>query len=160
MFFTIPEYQKWKVAHNDGKGWAIKYYKGLGTSTSKEAKEYFSDLNTHKIDFQWTDQDDAELIDMAFNKKKADARKRWVADYKHGQHLDHAELKNVLPYPAFINKELVLFSIANNERAIPSMVDGLKPGQRKILYAAFKRNLVRELKVQSFFPRKLWPRHK
>ena len=26
------------------KGWKIKYYKGLGTSTTKEAKEYFKDL--------------------------------------------------------------------------------------------------------------------
>ena len=25
------------------KGWKIKYYKGLGTSTAKEFKEYFKD---------------------------------------------------------------------------------------------------------------------
>lgn len=35
-------------------------------------------------------------------------------------------------YTDFINKELVLFSNCDNERSIPSMVDGLKPGQRKV----------------------------
>lgn len=26
-FFTIPEYESWKAANEDGKGWNIKYYK-------------------------------------------------------------------------------------------------------------------------------------
>ena len=30
------------------------------------------------------------------------------------------------------------------------MVDGLKPTQRKVLFAAFKRNLVKEIKVAQF----------
>lgn len=46
-FFTIPEYENW--AHNipDLNKYKIKYYKGLGTSTAKEAKEYFSDIYKH-----------------------------------------------------------------------------------------------------------------
>ena len=44
-------------------------------------------------------------------------------------------------------QELILFSRADLERSIPSMVDGLKPGQRKILFACFKRNLRKEIKV-------------
>ena len=39
-FFTLPEYENWKEENNDAKGWKIKYYKGLGTSTAAEAKEY------------------------------------------------------------------------------------------------------------------------
>jgi DNA topoisomerase-2 len=36
-FFTLPEYLAWKDSTgNDAKGWKIKYYKGLGTSTSAE----------------------------------------------------------------------------------------------------------------------------
>ena len=35
-------------------------------------------------------------------------------------------------YTDFVNKELVLFSNLDNERSIPSLVDGLKPGQRKV----------------------------
>lgn len=37
-------------------------------------------------------------------------------------------------YSDFVNKELVLFSNLDNERSIPSLVDGLKPGQRKVCY--------------------------
>lgn len=49
--------------------------------------------------------------------------------------------------PTFINKELILFSMADNVRSIPSVVDGLKPGHRKILFSCFKRNLKTEIKV-------------
>lgn len=48
----------------------------------------------------------------------------------------------------FVNKELILHSMADNIRSIPSAIDGLKPGHRKILFACLKRNLVKgELKV-------------
>jgi len=35
-------------------------------------------------------------------------------------------------YKDFVNKELVLFSNMDNERSIASVVDGLKPGSRKV----------------------------
>ncbi len=53
---------------------------------------------------------------------------------------------------AFALQELILFSRADLERSIPSMVDGLKPGQRKIMYACFKSNLAynkKEIRVSS-----------
>lgn len=62
-----------------------------------------------------------------------------------GTHLDQKDPK--VTYSDFVNKELILFSMADLQRSIPSMVDGLKPGQRKILFCAFKRNLVKEFKV-------------
>lgn len=50
----------------------IKYYKGLGTSTAKEAREYFGKLTDHVIDFEYVDETDDNAIDLAFNKKLAD----------------------------------------------------------------------------------------
>lgn len=50
-------------------------------------------------------------------------------------------------YNDFINRELILYSNMDNTRSIPSMVDGLKPGQRKVLFTCLKRNLTKELKV-------------
>ena len=47
----------------------------------------------------------------------------------------------------FVNKELILFSMADNIRSIPSVIDGLKPGQRKVIFSCFKRNLKTEIKV-------------
>jgi DNA topoisomerase II len=62
--------------------------------------------------------------------------------------LDH-RLEEI-PYSEFVNKELILFSMAGNVRSIPSVADGLKPGQRKIIWACFKRNLKKEIKVLWF----------
>lgn len=89
--------------------------------------------------------DDRLLIDMAFNKKKADDRKEWLRQYRPGTFLNHDV--DVIPISDFVNKELILFSMADNVRSIPSVADGLKPGQRKVLFGCFKRNLQKEIKV-------------
>lgn len=142
-FYNQYEYEQWRKS-DESRGWKVKYYKGLGTSTRDEAKEYFSKVNAVK--FAFDDKSD-ELIDMAFNKKRADDRKAWLQTY------DKAALippGNSLPYPEFINKDLIHFSNYNLERSIPNVMDGLKTSQRKILYAAFKRNLTSEIRVAQF----------
>merc|ERR1712232_1339082 len=83
-FFTVNEYETWKAQHNDGRGWKSKYYKGLGTSTMKEAKEYFRDIEIHEKSFKWEGERDGESIDLAFNKKRADDRKDWINAYEDG----------------------------------------------------------------------------
>lgn len=50
-------------------------------------------------------------------------------------------------YEDFVNKELVLFSNMDNERPIPSLVDGFKPGRAKVMFTCLLRNLTKELKV-------------
>ncbi|CAN1342380.1 DNA topoisomerase 2 [Linum perenne] len=148
-FYTMPEYKTWSDNLGAAKSnWSIKYYKGLGTSTDKEGKEYFSDLDKHKKDFMWLDDNDGNAIELAFSKKKIEARKDWIRQHEPGTHLD--QTAKLIKYSDFINKELILFSVADLQRSIPSMVDGLKPGQRKILFAAFKKNLVKELKLSQF----------
>jgi len=145
-FFTVPEYLTWKEATAGGKGWTIKYYKGLGTSSASEAKHYFSNLDTHVIDFGVTEEEDAAALDLAFNKKRADDRKDWLLSMRPGTFVNYAV--PVMPVRDFVNKELILFSAADNIRSIPSAIDGLKPAQRKVLFACFKRNLVKdEIKV-------------
>jgi DNA topoisomerase-2 len=144
-FFTIPEYESWKEANNDGQGWTFKYYKGLGTSTTEDAKKYFSNLEKHLKPFKASNEESRTLIDMAFSKKKADERKEWLRGYQPGTFMDHDV--DEIPIPDFINKELILFSRADNIRSIPCSVDGFKPGQRKILFSCFKRNLKSEIKV-------------
>jgi len=157
-FYTLVEYEKWKTTVEIDK-WDIKYYKGLGTSTAEEAQEYFQDLPKHRKLFEYTGKEDDDLINMAFTVladdsdatqklKAADKRKEWINSYVAGSFLDQSKKK--IPYKDFINKELVLFSVEACKRAIPSVVDGLKPGQRKILYAAFKKPLKKETKVSQF----------
>ncbi|KAK7468441.1 DNA topoisomerase 2 [Stygiomarasmius scandens] len=144
-FFTIPEYEQWLEDTPDSARWDAKYFKGLGTSSDADARQYFSNMAKHLIPFAATQDGDKELIDLAFSKKKADERKEWLRQFRPGTYLDH-RLEEI-PYSDFINKELILFSMADNVRSIPSVADGLKPGQRKVIWACFKRKLKKEIKV-------------
>ncbi|KAI9983167.1 hypothetical protein PInf_007094 [Phytophthora infestans] len=145
VFYTMPEYEAWRERTNQGRGWVIKYYKGLGTSTAAETKEYFSDLQTHQIGFTYDGDGDADVIDMAFSKKRVEDRKDWLRGYEPGTYVDYDV--DEMGYTEFVNKELILFSMADNIRSIPSVMDGFKPSQRKVLFCCFKRNLRAELKV-------------
>ncbi|XP_078179281.1 DNA topoisomerase 2-like isoform X6 [Carex rostrata] len=148
-FYSMPEYEAWKESlGGNTNAWAIKYYKGLGTSTSKEAKEYFQNIEKHKKDFVWIDEKDGETIELAFSKNKIEARKNWLGQFEPGTHLDQREKS--IKYSDFVNKELILLSMADLRRSIPSMVDGLKPDQRKVLLCSFKRNFIKEAKVAQF----------
>ena len=145
IFYNDGEYNAWKEA-NDTKGWKVKYYKGLGTSTSKEFKEYFA----HKkvVRFSSTGEGSRDAIDMVFNKKRANDRKEWLSGYDRDLYLDtnHEEVT----YEQFIGREMIHFSKYDCDRSIPNLIDGLKTSLRKILFTAFKRRLTNEIKVAQF----------
>ncbi|KAF2493216.1 type II DNA topoisomerase [Lophium mytilinum] len=144
-FFSMPEYEEWKEEPGHQKGWDHKYFKGLGTSSTADAQVYFRDLDTHLKEFHRMKEHEEGLIELAFSKKKADARKEWLREFVPGNHLDLTG--NKISYDDFVNKELILFSMADNLRSIPSVVDGFKPGQRKVLYTCLRRNLRKDVKV-------------
>ncbi|KAK7688109.1 hypothetical protein QCA50_008479 [Cerrena zonata] len=144
-FFTIPEYEQWLEACPDPHRWKAKYYKGLGTSQDTDAREYFSQMSKHMIPFSVIEEEERGLIELAFSKKKADERKEWLRQLKPGTYLDHNTRE--ITISDFINHELILFSQADNIRSIPAIADGLKPGQRKVIWACFKRKLKSEIKV-------------
>ncbi|XP_055952312.1 DNA topoisomerase 2-alpha-like [Argiope bruennichi] len=156
-FYSLPEFEEWKAETPNWNKYKVKYYKGLGTSTSKEAKEYFSDMKRHRIRFHYSGTEDDNAIQLAFSKKMVDMRKEWLTngmeERKRRRELGLPELylydKNTtaVTYNDFVNKELILFSNMDNERSIPSAVDGFKPGQRKVLFTCLKRNDKREVKV-------------
>jgi len=145
IFYNEKEYLTWKAQHNNGHGWNIKYYKGLGTSTSKEFKEYFK--NKKIITFSF-DSESSNALDMVFNKSRSEDRKQWLEHYDKDKTLDTSKLK--ITYNEFVHNELIHFSKYDCERSIPNIMDGLKTSQRKILYCAFKRNLTKEIKVAQF----------
>ena len=145
LFYNDGEYLKWKN-ENDTKGWNIKYYKGLGTSTGKEFKEYFAHKKIVYFNHEGSTSDN--IVDMIFNKKRSDERKEWLANYDRTNYLDTN--KTSVTYNDFINKELIHFSKYDCERSIPNLMDGLKISLRKILYSAFKKNLTSEIKVAQF----------
>lgn len=199
-FYNFSEFDNWKK-NNDISKYNIKYYKGLGTSTDKEARDAFNDFDRKIINYIWDiqkhnsknnnddnlsddddnnsqnsqnsqnskksinedknedkneEEDDIDLNDinsesykaltLAFEKKKANDRKEWIMNYDKNNIL----LNNSgdILISEFINKELIHFSKYDCDRSIPSMCDGLKPSQRKIIYASFKKKIFNdEIKV-------------
>lgn len=145
-FYNEGEHRDWltSLGPSGSSGWTLKYFKGLGTSTSAEFKQYFADKKI--VDFIYNNDDD--YIDKVFNKLRANERKIWIEAYDRMSFLDTTVSR--VNYSDFIEKELIHFSVYDCERSIPNMVDGLKISQRKILFAAFKRRLISEIKVAQF----------
>lgn len=199
-FYNLTDYDNWRES-DESNGYKVKYYKGLGTSTSQEAKEYFIDIETKLINYFWENvekevkakfsdsnksgsaknkkskkvekveepesnndsdeadsdnkvdpnifmhiHDDDDAIRLAFAKERADDRKKWLMAYDKNKVLKYEQ--KVIPYYDFIHLDLIHFSNDDLIRSIPSVVDGLKPSQRKILYGAFLRGLDKdEVKV-------------
>ena len=146
-FYDVAGYKRWRdgVDAAERARWDVKYYKGLGTSTDAEARQYFRDL--HVVTYDWTDADaSADALDLAFNKRRADDRKAWLTHDARPM-TDAADGGRTVPVDLFVNGELIEFSRYDVERSIPSVVDGLKVSQRKIMHACFKRRLDSEIKV-------------
>jgi DNA topoisomerase-2 len=154
-FFTEQDYFKWKETGVNLNSYQIRYFKGLGTSKKEDAKETFKRLDELKIDYYYKDELCDESILLAFEKDKnvkikptdesnediikcSDKRKVWLSKYDKNIYLDTKQ--NRVSYQDLINKELIHFSIYDNLRSIPSLCDGLKPSQRKILYYMLKKN--------------------
>jgi len=164
VFYNEGEFETWKSGATasgatatagisagaspiDVSTWNIKYYKGLGTSTGREFKEYFE----HKkiVDFAHTGEQSDDAIDLVFNKKRADDRKEWLSTYNRADHLDTSH-KHV-SYEDFMTREMKHFSVYDNQRSIANGMDGLKISLRKIMFAAFKKGgLKTEIKVAQF----------
>lgn len=143
-FYSLSDFEDWRNEHDNGKGWTIKYYKGLGTSTDMEAKQYFKEMKT--VTYSWTlpsienePSPSHESLDLAFNKTRSDDRKKWLSGYDRKHILDYKDTR--VTYEDFVNRELIHFSNYDLERSIPNVCDGLKTSQRKILYCCFKKPL-------------------
>ena len=167
-FFTEQDYIKWKDTGINLNTYQVRYFKGLGTSKKEDAKDTFKRLEELKVDYYYKDKKCDESILLAFEKDKntkgkkndedetetetetdfikcTDRRKNWLSNYDKKIYVDVNE--NRVSYQDLINKELIHFSIYDNLRSIPSLCDGLKPSQRKIIYYMLKKNKTQLIKV-------------
>ena len=143
-FQNLRAYNKWEDS-NDSSKWNIKYYKGLGTSSAKEAQGYFINLQKNTIDILDTTGKNEDIL-LAFDKDKITQRKQWLLNYD-PQNILQLDPPMTITLKQFVNQELIHFSNYDNIRSIPSICDGFKPSQRKVIYACLKRNLTYEMKI-------------
>ena len=149
-FYTLTEYRAWEHGTADSRQWSTKYLKGLGTSTAAEAREYFKEIANAQVSYTAPDAEACtRSIQLAFDKRLATERKAWLMRYDPNAVIEQAQ--KAIEIPTFIDRELVHFSNADNIRSIPSVCDGFKPSQRKILWGVIKRNLKQseEIKVAA-----------
>ena len=140
-FFTEDEF---RAAQPSGP---VKYYKGLGTSTSAEAKEYFKQIERLTVAFN-SDPKMNESMTLAFSKAQADDRKGWLTAHMASPPTGVAYGKvDKLTVTDFIHLDMANFSAEDIKRSIPHVADGLKPSQRKVIYACLKKNLTTDMKV-------------
>lgn len=149
-FYTVADYERWRTATPNAARYTTKWYKGLGTNTSLEAREYFSRLQNHLGTYALDGDVGSAAIQRAFDPKRANDRKTWIASVGEDALISDSfetELAGVVPLSNFVDRKLVLYGIADNRRSIPSAIDGLKPSQRKVLFACFARKIISEIKV-------------
>ena len=142
-FYSLTDYENWRSEHKGESGWVVKYFKGLGTSTADEARDYFRDLKM--VTYAYAGEESDRYMDLAFSKRLADERKLWLATYDKQCVIDPSNKR--VPFEDFVNKELIHFSTYDVKRSIPCLVDGLKISQRKILYSTFKKKWTGECRV-------------
>lgn len=147
-FYTLQDYKLWEKTIANLSSYNIKYYKGLGTSDDTEAKQLFKNIKKNIGHYVSTcKQDTSDHFVLAFGEKQEDNRKEWIGNYDPDLVIDHT--KSSITYSDFIDKSLIHFSASDIVRSIPSIVDGLKPSQRKVMFAVFKKNLKSEIKVAN-----------
>lgn len=164
-FFNEQDYSKWRENIGDLSRYKIKYFKGLGTSKKEDAQDIFKRMKELIVDYYYKDSKCDEAILLAFNKDKnkcktvndseydssnialkcTDKRKEWLREYDRNSYIDMTQRR--VSYSDLINKELIHFSIYDNMRSIPSLCDGFKPSQRKIIHYMLKKRQTEPIKV-------------
>ncbi|GJY31925.1 DNA topoisomerase 2 [Tanacetum coccineum] len=147
LFYSTPEYEAWCKKEKLKNNYNIKYYEWLETIKEREDRgEYCFDQ--HIKDFVWVNDEDDNAIELVFSNKKIEARKRWLLEPEDVTLFDPTQ--KCIRYLDFINQEFKQYAMADIQRSIPSMVDGLKPHQRKILFYALKKPIIQRTQVDHF----------
>ena len=112
--------------------------------TPQELADLDSDGKVKKIKLKLisADQRSALTSPAGYKKYTATTANDYIDNNKY--------LKRIMYITEFINTKLVEFSKYSTERAVPCIMDGFKPGQRKIMQAALNKPLVKEMKVSQF----------
>ena len=146
VFYTDAEYRDYTNKHPEAKNASVKYYKGLGTSTDKDAKQYFTEWDKNVITINNNGQPSKDAVKLAFDAKMSAERREYLANqYNPDASIDYSASSTTIE--RFIYDDLMHFSNSDNLRSIPKMLDGQKAGQRKVVFYALNHVGKTEAKV-------------
>jgi len=139
LFYDENQYKNY-MKEVKNKNIKKKYYKGLGTSTTRDIKETFG---KKIIKFKKCDNTDKSM-NLVFSKEMSNNRKEWLQNYNSECLLDWKTTTDEtldISMSNFLDKEIIKYSLNDCKRSIPHLMDGLKESQRKILYSCFLKPL-------------------
>lgn len=153
-FYDMPSFKKWYNENKTNvKQDKIKYFKGLGTWKDIDVVQLFKDPVYIKYLQDATSKD---MIDTMFNDKKVQVRKELLKqftskEYSYAMTNEDDKCYENVPITNFIQYEFLEYSMYDNKRSIPNIIDGLKPSQRKALWVALHSlSTCHEEKVEQF----------
>jgi len=147
-FYTNSDYDQWceeTPDHDNQKKYKQMFYKGLGTNTKKDVLEVIADP---RIVVNVSDEKTKESMDMCFGRGQAGKRKEWANRIDEARGLSVPNEVQEQTVTEFVDNELIFYTVSNILRSIPSFQDGLKQGQRKVVYSVF-RNWSKENKPKN-----------
>ena len=146
-FYSNNDYKQWAKAQSEN--FIVRYYKGLGSHRPEDIPHL---VEERKQSYFSPDETYETHLDLAFG-KDTDKRKEWMMERLNRDPSENNErlvVEGDQNISDFINNELILFELSSLPRAIPSVFDGLKESQRKVLFTFLKENITSSVKVESF----------
>lgn len=135
-FYNYPQYEEY-MNEKQGSRFKVVFIKGLATNNKEDSIRYFKDYKHNRITVAFPDKYE-ELMKLMFDKGHENMRKKLIGTTDMNEYLPRisGEPINVTD---FIKIDLAQFSKDACTRSIPSVIDGLKPTQRKILYTMMNK---------------------
>lgn len=122
--------EKFERHQKEYTGWKYTYYKGLGSSTDAEAKEYFK---RRRQLMKKVVGDVNEIISVM---GKGDVAKNYRKVLSSGE--KECNVTNRGDVRFIIKRQFANYAYMSSLRKIPNMYDGLVPAMRKVLFHAMK----------------------
>ena len=145
-FYTSKAYEQWESEQEPQlvERSEIRYYKGLGTSTSAEARAIFRQESDYLMTLRYTGKACDDALMMYFDADRIQDRKQLISadNYNANAQLDFAA--KVVSIDDVVRRDLVHFAKYDTLRSLASMVDGLKIVNRKIMH-----HVLRKLKCRT-----------
>lgn len=143
LFYDEKEFDLYRTNHPNTTN--FKYYKGLGTISSKDVPKFFG---KRMVKYIFTEECENH-IDKVFKDEYTDTRKMWLTSYAlrlsadavgpRPVEVENAEGCFTSTVGDFMEHEMVKYSYEDCKRSIGSCVDGFKESQRKVIFAVRKK---------------------
>jgi DNA topoisomerase-2 len=140
----MQDFRAWQAC-TEVTAWNLKYYKGLGTSSSKEAREIFRALEQHTITLS-PDAEAQDTLGKFYDEARVAERKVMLTEnYDAKLSVDYS--RSECSITEFMLSEHIHFSHYSIYRALPSAIDGQTPSRRKALFYFLASSKNQEVKV-------------